>query len=140
MKKNNWVSNSVDETEKIAQEIIPYLAPGSIVCFHGDLGSGKTTLIKNLVHLLTGTPIHEIQSPTYGYLNEYGDELKVFHFDLYRLRDPEEFTSMGFFEFLEGNGIALIEWPERIASALNLDTYHVQIDYLGDEQREISFT
>jgi tRNA threonylcarbamoyladenosine biosynthesis protein TsaE len=89
------------------------------LCFFGDLGSGKTTFIKGLVEEASGVSSHEVNSPTFSYLNIYsGPRGTVYHFDLYRLRDVDEFLSMGFDEYMDAGGICCIEWSERIAQLL----------------------
>lgn len=95
------------------------LKPNDVLCFFGDLGSGKTTFIKGLVEGATGLSAHAVSSPTFTYLNIYtGTQQVVYHFDLYRLRDVDEFLSMGFDEYMTASGICCIEWSERIVDLL----------------------
>lgn len=114
------------------------LAPGSVVCFFGDLGAGKTTLIKGIVLGVTAIPIDQVSSPTFVYLNIYEGDCPVYHFDLYRLRDSEEFVSMGFDEFLSLTGVCCIEWSERIESLLPKNVISVTMEHAGDGRRKIT--
>lgn len=112
-------TSTAEETMDFAKEFGRSLIANSVVCFFGDLGSGKTTFIKGLVEGASQYPGEEVNSPTFTYLNIYsGPYVTVYHFDLYRLRDVDEFLSMGFDEYLTAGGICCIEWSERIMQIL----------------------
>lgn len=113
------------------------LKPGDVLCFEGNLGAGKTTLIKAIISSLQDIHPDEIQSPTYSYVNEYKGELPIYHFDLYRLNDPEEFVLMGFDEYLDPSSICLIEWPEKATPFLPSYVKTIHIEYLSDQDRMI---
>lgn len=115
------------------------LAPQSIVGFFGDLGAGKTTFIKGLIAGILGSAEHEVNSPTFTYLNIYRGTTTVYHFDLYRLRDADEFLSMGFDEVF-GLGICCIEWAEKIESLLPPEAIRVNMTHLGENSRQIDIT
>ena len=103
-----------EETAAFGQKMALDLPPHSILALSGDLGAGKTTFVQGLA---IGLGISEpVQSPTFVLLNIYADRL--FHFDLYRLKTPADFTRLGFEEYFQGGGICAIEWSERIASIL----------------------
>lgn len=130
----SFLSRSANDTETFGHRLAKSLKPGGIVAFYGDLGAGKTTLVKGVINELTSVESQKINSPTFTYLNIYGD---VYHFDLYRLKDHHEFIKMGFLDYLEGEGIVLIEWPTRILPLLPKDTTHVRLSYEGKDQRMI---
>lgn len=133
-----YVVRSLTETFDLSRSFGAQLKPGSIICFFGDLGAGKTTFIKGLVHGVSGFPPEEVTSPTFTYLNIYqGNSLTVYHFDLYRLRDAEEFLTMGFEDYLYAGGICCIEWSERIRDLLPPEVIVVKISHLEQEAREI---
>lgn len=118
------------------------LKPNSIVCFYGDLGAGKTTFIKGLAAGILGSSGEEVISPTFTYLNIYhgkNSPKSLYHFDLYRLRDADEFLGMGFDEMFDAGGICCIEWAEKI-EALNLQAISVEMNYLGEGIRRIEIT
>lgn len=110
---------TAEETMAFAKEFSRCLRPNHVVCFFGDLGAGKTTFIKGLVEAVSGLSADLVNSPTFTYLNIYtGPQQTVYHFDLYRLRDVDEFLSMGFDEYMAAGGICCIEWSERIMELL----------------------
>lgn len=134
------VTHSAIETQTLAAEFGRTLIPNSIVCFFGDLGSGKTTFIKGLVSgLLPGSEIH-VSSPTFTYLNIYRGASALYHFDLYRLRDADEFLGMGFDEMFYAEGICCIEWSEKIASLLPPETICIRMAHLDEGRRQIDIT
>lgn len=112
------LSHSPEETALFAEHLGSELPPNTVLTFFGNLGAGKTTFIKGLVKGAIQLPPSIVQSPTFTYLNVYRNEKTVYHFDLYRLRDSDEFLSMGFDEYFEADGICCIEWSERITPIL----------------------
>ena len=129
--------NSESETELFGNELALKLKPGDIVALHGDLGAGKTTLVKGIVETLAAVSKREVQSPTYTYLSIYEASFPLFHFDLYRLKDDKAFIQMGFLDYLNEEGICLIEWPDRIASLLPERTLHVKLSHFEGNRRKI---
>ena len=139
MDRGRIITTSKEETIAFGKALAARVRPGSVVCFFGDLGSGKTTLIKGIVHALTGCPPEVVCSPTYSYLNVYEGHLPVYHFDLYRLNDEDAFLSMGFDEYLNAHGVCCIEWSERIASLLPIDAVRLSLSHLSEDNREIMY-
>lgn len=113
------------------------LPDNSVVCFFGELGAGKTTFIKGLAAGAAGISPDTINSPTFVYLNIYTGNRTVYHFDLYRLRDADEFMGMGFDEYFHAGGICCIEWSERIASLLPDNVVTVRMAHVSPNEREI---
>ncbi len=130
-------SHSAEETFKRGYDLGKELQSNAVICFFGELGAGKTTFIKGVAAGFALVDPSLVQSPTFTYLNIYGDEKAVYHFDLYRLRDIDEFLSMGFDEYFEAGGICCIEWSERIASYLPLDCIRVILTHSGGDERKI---
>jgi len=135
--KQKYLSRSPQETEQIGQEISSLFSSQDTICLFGDLGAGKTTLVKGIIqHFCTIAPT-EITSPTFSYLNIYHQTTgPVFHFDLYRLKNEEEFFSLGFEEFFE-EGLCLIEWPQRIQSLFSDSMIRIDITCKEEATREI---
>ena len=137
MKK--YISNSVEDTNKIAKEFARTIEPGQIVLLVGDLGAGKTAFVKGVVKALHGDP-DQVTSPTFTIVNEYSlDDFPIYHFDLYRLENPNELYNIGFEEYFYGSGVCFIEWPERASDFFDDSVIVVNIKKLGDNKREISF-
>ena len=124
-------------TQLFGKQWAQSLEPGTIVALHGDLGAGKTTLAKGIIAELTGVPFDAIQSPTFTLMNLYEGKCPIYHFDLYRLKSAEEFIAKGFVDFLESDGICLIEWPERIEPLLPPKTKHITLSHVDENARRI---
>jgi len=133
-----FLSYSSTETMKFARSFGSTLPINSVVCFFGDLGAGKTTFIKGLLHGAADLDPSEVQSPTFVYLNIYEGTKTIFHFDLYRLKDSDEFLSMGFDEYFEAGGICCIEWSERISSYLPYGCIQIFLEHAGENKRLIT--
>ena len=131
------ICHSEEETIAFGESFGSSLSKNSIVCFFGDLGAGKTTFIKGLVKGYSGYPIEHVNSPTFVYLNIYTGTKTVYHFDLYRLRDSDEFLSMGFDEMFYADGICLIEWSEKIENILPEKRLNITIEHMGENSRKI---
>lgn len=132
------LSHSPEETFALGKELIQQYPNGALFCFYGDLGAGKTTLIKGIVHAATGTPPGEVQSPTFTYMHVYEGEQTVYHFDLYRLWDSDEFLSMGFEEYFDLPGYCCLEWSERIAPLIPPEAVRVTLTHEGEQCRKIT--
>jgi len=124
-----FLSESAEDTILYGRKIGLELAPNSIVCLFGDLGAGKTTLIKGIAAGFSNVNPREVNSPTFTFLNIYSGLKTIYHFDLYRLKGPEDFLSMGFDEYFQAGGICCIEWSERIGSILPKESLLVRIDH-----------
>ncbi len=131
------ISNSEEETKLIGRKFAKGLKNGDVIVLTGDLGSGKTKFTEGVLQFF-GLE-NEISSPTFNIVNEYvKEDVNVYHFDVYRLEDEDEFYAIGGEEYFE-KGICLIEWGEMIESAL--PNKYIQISFtrnLEDENlREI---
>ncbi len=133
-----FLTQSSEETEEVGKSIADMLGIGDVICLTGDLGAGKTTLVKGLVQKITGISAEEVVSPTFTYLNIYPGLTTIYHFDLYRLSSGEEFLQAGFHEFLEAPGICCIEWPDRLPDKLDIRKIFIHIEYLSAKERKIT--
>ena len=113
-------------TRRLARRIAPLLRTGDVVALGGDLGAGKTTLVRDLIEALAGAPL-EVPSPTFTLVQTYEvGGLAVWHFDLYRITRPEEIIELGLDDAL-ADGVALFEWPERLGPFLPADRLDVTL-------------
>lgn len=128
---------SPEETFALGKQIAEGLPTQGIVALEGDLGSGKTTLAKGIISTLTGEDPDGITSPTFTYMQHYPGKTSVFHFDLYRLKGVDDFLRLGFSDFF-GEGLCLIEWPDRIAPLLSEKTIRIRLDYSANHERLIA--
>jgi tRNA threonylcarbamoyladenosine biosynthesis protein TsaE len=134
------VTSSAEETLSFGRELGTRAKKNSIFCFFGDLGAGKTTLIKGIVEGATGVPASKVSSPTFVYLNTYSSsQMSVYHFDLYRLKNEQEFLRLGFEEYFFLEGIVCIEWSERISSLLPNKHTLIRLHSLGEDLRKITY-
>ena len=129
-------SNSARETEAAGADFANHLKPGDIVALKGDLGAGKTIFVRGIAIGL-GCDESLVSSPTYALIHEYkGRILSLCHVDAYRLCSPEDLWETGFFDYLDNNWAAAVEWSERVASVLNA-SFCVTITPIDDCRREI---
>ncbi|MDX1679755.1 MAG: tRNA (adenosine(37)-N6)-threonylcarbamoyltransferase complex ATPase subunit type 1 TsaE [Akkermansiaceae bacterium] len=128
-----------EEMIGIGRQCARQAVDGSVFILSGDLGAGKTHWTKGLVAGL-GSPA-SVTSPTFGLVHEYtGGSLPVFHFDFYRLESAEELITIGWDDYLEREGVTVIEWGERFAELIPAGATWVRIRTLEDGSREIELT
>lgn len=112
-----YETNSAEETIKIAQKLAEDVNAGDVITLDGDLGAGKTTFTKGFAKGLDITEM--VNSPTFLIVQEYsGGRLPLYHFDAYRIEEPDEMEEIGFREYVDGDGVCIIEWSERIEEIL----------------------
>lgn len=120
-------SHSEEETYRIGNTIGNNAKPGQIFCLNGDLGVGKTVFTKGFAKGLGVDDV--ISSPTFTIVQEYTNgEMPFYHFDVYRIADPEEMYEIGFEEYIYGGGVCLIEWAELITDILPENITQITIE------------
>ncbi len=130
-------THSADETIKIAEEITKKLIgknENTIIFLEGELGAGKTTFVKGIANALKTN--ETAVSPTFTFIKEYEGILPLYHFDLYRIENPEELDEIGFLEYIERKGIIVIEWAEKVEKIIE-PNIKVTIKKTGEKDREI---
>ena len=136
------VSQSPAETVAIGEALADHLRDGDVVLLHGDLGAGKTTLAKGIASALGIEDV--VSSPSFSLVNEYDPGIaaavtRLYHLDLYRLRQEDDLASIGFDDFAVPDAVTLVEWPERAATALPDRFLLIEIETVGSESRRLRF-
>ena len=138
-----FTSHSPEETASLGERWGREAARGLVVALTGDLGAGKTQLVKGLAHGLGVTA--RVHSPTFTLVNEYdGGRLQLFHLDLYRLETPDQIRSAGLENYLQPDGVTVIEWAERWPECIAPPPkpgllLRVSIEVTGDHERRIVY-
>ena len=134
--KKEYVSNSMEQTKKIAAEFADSISAGDIVLLNGDLGAGKTVFVKGVAEKMSNGSV-VANSPTFLILNIYDTTPKIYHFDLYRIKDVSELDAIGAEEYFYGDGICFVEWSERALNYFPKKSIKVDIIKNGDDKRII---
>lgn len=132
------ITSSPEQTWRTGQVLGRLLKAGDTVCLYGDLGAGKTNFTYGVAQ---GLEVNEqyITSPTYTFVNEYEGRVPLYHMDLYRLEEPGELENIGFEEYLESDGVTVIEWADRAEDELPADRLSVYLSAVDEKSREIGF-
>jgi tRNA threonylcarbamoyladenosine biosynthesis protein TsaE len=124
----------------LGRKIGELLLPGDILALWGELAAGKTLLTRGIARGLGIPPETRITSPTFTIINEYLGRLYLYHLDLYRISESDELETLPWQESLFGNGVAVIEWPERLDRLLPSERWDIKLFITGDEHRKILIT
>jgi tRNA threonylcarbamoyladenosine biosynthesis protein TsaE len=134
----NLPVKSINELNDAAKQLIAFGGVEKIFLFYGDMGAGKTTLIKFLCDCLGTHGL--VTSPTFSIVNEYeGEAIRIYHFDFYRLKNQNEALDLGYEEYFYSGNYCFIEWPEQIADLLPLHYVRVDIQVLDNNERLLTF-
>jgi len=129
------IVNSEEETNKFSATFASILKAGDIVALTGDLGTGKTFIVKSIAKYFG---IEDVTSPTFSIVNTYNERVKINHFDFYRIKKVDELYDIGFEEYFNDNSaITFIEWAEMFEEILPINIYKVKIIHLNNSAREI---
>jgi tRNA threonylcarbamoyladenosine biosynthesis protein TsaE len=139
MNTRKFTSKGPEETKALGTHLAKYLKRGNILCLFGELGSGKTTLIKGLAEGLN-IDENKVNSPTFVLLNVHQGRLPLFHFDLYRLEDIQGIGSIGYEEFLYDDGISVIEWADRLGTFLPDEYLKIELMHKDLDERVITLS
>ena len=131
----HFETSSDEETRALGRRLAPQLH--GVVLLIGDLGAGKTTLAKGIVEGLGAAPADEVSSPTFTLIHEYGDPVKLYHADLYRLDTAEQVRRLGIEELFDKPAITLIEWGERFPELIPEDHSEIHFAHAPGETRNI---
>lgn len=133
-----FTSQSLDDTDRLGRLIADVAQPGDVLALVGPLGAGKTRLVQALA-VAMGNDAQQITSPTFVLVNEYfAGRLPLFHFDVYRLKDEDEFLELGATEYFDRAGVTLVEWGDRVEHLLPERASVVNIDLADAEKRVVN--
>jgi tRNA threonylcarbamoyladenosine biosynthesis protein TsaE len=130
-------SSSAARTKAIGRKIGAFLEPGDVVALSGELGAGKTTLVKGLAKGLGLKNEADVSSPTFTLVNEYPGRAKIYHMDWYRLENPEGDDEELISECLSGDGVSLIEWPEKARKLLPRRRLSIGLKHVSPKKRRL---
>jgi tRNA threonylcarbamoyladenosine biosynthesis protein TsaE len=130
-----WLSHGPEATEALGRELGSALRPGDVVALHGELGSGKTCLVRGIARGL-GVE-QDVTSPTFTLMHTYAGRAPVYHLDAWMQTRGEAFLADGGAEWLTGAGVALVEWAERVADWLPAARWSVELAHAGAEDRSL---
>ncbi|WP_130861801.1 tRNA (adenosine(37)-N6)-threonylcarbamoyltransferase complex ATPase subunit type 1 TsaE [Bacilliculturomica massiliensis] len=127
-----------NDTRAFGMQLAEELRPGSIVALTGDLGTGKTALTKAVAEGLGVTEL--ITSPTFTIVQEYhSGRLPLYHFDVYRVGEPEEMYEIGYEEYFFGDGVCIVEWADLIGELIPVGSVMIRIEYGGEETQRVYY-
>jgi tRNA threonylcarbamoyladenosine biosynthesis protein TsaE len=132
------VTHSAEETIALGRSLAPSLAPPKLVLLRGDLGAGKTTLVKGIARAFDAAEEEDVTSPTFTLIHEYrGPLVNVYHIDLYRVDTPRQLETLGLDDLTQENSLLLLEWGEKFQRFVDERDLEIQIERLGEEERRI---
>ncbi len=130
--------NDEQGTERLGAALADVLPPGTLVALIGTLGAGKTRLVQ-AVATAVGVPQGSVTSPTFVLVNEYRQgRLPIYHFDIYRLKDDDEFLALGPEEYFEADGLSFVEWADRVEHLLPEERVEIELEVTGDTSRRVT--
>jgi tRNA threonylcarbamoyladenosine biosynthesis protein TsaE len=139
MKSTEYTTHSAEETIALGRELAPTLKNLRMVILHGDLGAGKTTLVKGIAEGLTAASQDDVTSPTFTLIHEYrGPEVTLYHVDLYRIDTQRELDTLGLDElFADDRNLVLIEWGEKFPRLVAERDAEIRIERAGEMKRRV---
>ena len=138
MSKLLEIDYQIEDIEAVAKQILDHVS-SKIVLFYGEIGAGKTTLIKSLVKLLGSD--EDVSSPTFSIVNDYrGKNSSIYHFDLYRIKDEEEALNFGFEDYLNTSNWVFIEWPQNVLNLMPEDINTIEISHKNETSRTLKLS
>jgi len=142
---HEFTTQSDADTIEVGRKLAKLLKPPQLLILSGDLGTGKTTLVKGIAQALDAAEADEVTSPTFTLIHEYdgtrdGKPVKLFHLDVYRLEGERQLETLGLDELLTDNALVLVEWGEKFKSIKKKSTGEIAITSTGGDARKITVT
>jgi len=138
-------TSSAEETVRVGHQVARLLAPPKFVILRGDLGAGKTTLVKGIAEELDAADADEVTSPTFTLIHEYegthdGQPVRLYHLDFYRIENERQLETLGIDELCGLDSIVLVEWGEKFPSVVNRSNGEIVMTSTGGDSRKITLT
>ena len=141
MSTRTFETHSAEETTQLGRQLAHELQPGSLVLLRGDLGAGKTTLVKGIAETFKAAEAGDVTSPTFTLIHEYrGPESTLYHIDLYRVDTQRELDTLAIDDLLDPKHILLIEWGEKFSRFVQERDAEIAIEHLGGDDRRVVFS
>jgi tRNA threonylcarbamoyladenosine biosynthesis protein TsaE len=135
----NILSHSPEETLGLANKLVNLFTPQDVLVLKGPLGSGKTVFVRGLAKAL-GLDENKVNSPSFTIVNEYPGDNSLYHFDLYRLADVDELIEIGWDEYMNREGLMVVEWGEKAKEYLPNRYYELEFKIISETEREINIS
>lgn len=133
-----FTTHSAEETTELGRRLAAELKPGSVVLLRGDLGAGKTTMVKGIAEGFHAAEAEAVTSPTFTLIHEYrGPKVTLYHIDLYRIDTQRELDTLALDDLMEPNTILLIEWGEKFERFAKERDVEIAIEHRGGDERQI---
>jgi len=141
MAAQEFITHSPEETVALGRSMAARLAPPKLVVLRGELGAGKTTLVKGIAEAFQAASAEDVTSPTFTLVHEYrGPAVNLYHIDLYRIDTPRQLETLGLDDLMADNSILLIEWGEKFPDLARHQDAEIALDRVGESGRRIRFT
>jgi tRNA threonylcarbamoyladenosine biosynthesis protein TsaE len=138
MSTREFTTHSPEETIALGRELAAELAPPKVVLLRGDLGAGKTTLVKGIAAGFSAAAPEDVTSPTFTLIHEYrGPRASLFHIDLYRIDTQRELETLGLDDLISENSVLLIEWGEKFARFVKERDVEIALERVGESERRV---
>ena len=141
MSEREYTTHSPQETIALGRELASQLAPPKLVLLRGDLGAGKTTLVKGIAEAFQAASQEDVTSPTFTLIHEYrGPQVKIYHIDLYRIDTQRELDTLALDDLMSEDSVLLIEWGEKFGRFVRERDVEIAIERLGESDRKVQVT
>ena len=139
METREFITHSPEETVALGQKLVPQLIPPKVVLLRGDLGAGKTTLVKGIAEGFRAASQDDVTSPTFTLVHEYrGPGVNLYHIDLYRVDTPRQLETLGLDDLMGEHSVLLIEWGDKFERFVKERDVEIAIERAGENRRRIS--
>ena len=141
METQEFITHSPEETIALGRKLPAVLIPPKVVLLRGDLGAGKTTLVKGIAEGFRAASQEDVTSPTFTLVHEYrGPGVNLYHIDLYRVDTPRQLETLGLDDLLGENSVLLIEWGEKFGRFVRERDVEIALERLGENERRVRVT